>query len=104
MAHSLSSKKRIRQNAKRAARNRWRMRTLRGALKTFNDTVAHGSVEDATKAFLECQSIIDLTAQKGVIHKNNASRRKGRLMKKLAAFTPDPKFGEEKKKGSKKSK
>jgi small subunit ribosomal protein S20 len=85
MAHSLSSKKRIRQNAKRAARNRWRMRTLRGALKTFNDTVAHGSVEDATKAFLECQSIIDRTAQKGVIHKNNASRRKSRMSARLKA-------------------
>ena len=33
-------------------------------------------------------SALDTAAEKGVIHKNNAARRKGRLMKKLASFKP----------------
>ena len=37
MAHSLSAKKRVRQNQKARARNRWRLRTLRDVLKKFED-------------------------------------------------------------------
>jgi hypothetical protein len=34
----------------------------------------------------QVQGVLGTAAEKGVIHKNNASRRKGRLMKKLAAL------------------
>mgnify|MGYP000480489409 CR=1 FL=1 len=61
------------------------------------------ALQDEVEALRLAVKRIDKAAAKGVIHKNNASRRKGRLMKKLAAFVPDPTFGEEKKKGSKKS-
>jgi hypothetical protein len=49
--------------------------------------------------------MLDKAAERGVIHPNNASRRKGRLMKKLATFVPAEKTAETKKKAStKKSK
>lgn len=83
MAHSLSAKKRIRQNAKNAARNRWRMRTLRGAIKECLDVVAHGSAEDAAKAFQKFAKVVDRSAAKGVIHKNQAARRKSRMNKRI---------------------
>ncbi len=85
MAHSLSAKKRIRQNAKRQARNRWRLRTMRTAIKGFLAKVTHGTVDEATEAFRSCARVIDRTAAKGVIHKNQAARRKSRLSAKLKA-------------------
>lgn len=85
MAHSLSARKRVRQNIEARARNRWRKKEMRGAIKTFLDKLAHASIEDATAAFREASRIIDRTAQKGVIHKNQAARRKSRLSAKLKA-------------------
>ncbi|MEZ6319245.1 MAG: 30S ribosomal protein S20 [Phycisphaerales bacterium] len=85
MAHSLSAKKRIRQNATRRAANRWRLRAMRTAIKDFNTALAGGSVEDATKAYRTAASVIDRTAQKGPIHKNQAARRKSRMNKRLKA-------------------
>ena len=47
MAHSLSSKKRVRQNATHNARNRWRLREMREAIKKFRDRITSGSAEEA---------------------------------------------------------
>ncbi|MEL6739068.1 MAG: 30S ribosomal protein S20 [Planctomycetota bacterium] len=86
MAHSLSAKKRIRQNVTRRALNRWRLRAMREAIKNFQGAVASGSVDDAKSAYREAVSVIDKTAQKGPIHRNQASRRKSRLNKHLKAM------------------
>lgn len=85
MAHSNSAKKRIRQNIKRRALNRWRLRTMRQAIKDFSDKLASGSVADATAAYREVSKVIDRSAQKGVIHRNQAARRKSRLNARLKA-------------------
>lgn len=83
MAHSISARKRIRQNEKRRARNRWRLRTMRDAIKDFLDKLAHGSAEDAAAAHRKVSQVIDRSAAKGTIHKNQAARRKSRLTKRL---------------------
>lgn len=85
MAHSLSAEKRIRQNVMHRARNRWRLTTMREAIKEFQEKLLHGSIEQATEAFRACSRVIDRTAQKGVIHKNQAARRKSRLSARLKA-------------------
>jgi small subunit ribosomal protein S20 len=85
MAHSLSALKRIRQNEKRNARNRWRLKTMREAIKDFREKLVHGSVEDAAEAMKKTSQIVDRTAQKGVIHKNQAARRKSRMSAALKA-------------------
>ncbi|HEB61399.1 MAG TPA: 30S ribosomal protein S20 [Phycisphaeraceae bacterium] len=85
MAHSLSAKKRIRQNEKNRARNRWRKATLREAVKAFSAAVAHGTIEEADAAFRNACSVLDKTAGKGVIHRNTAARKKSRLSAKLKA-------------------
>jgi small subunit ribosomal protein S20 len=85
MAHSNSSKKRIRQNVTRKARNRWRLKTMRTAIKDFEEKVLHGSVDDAKSSFRTVVQIIDRSAQKGVLHKNQAARRKSRLNARLKA-------------------
>ncbi|RMH11767.1 MAG: 30S ribosomal protein S20 [Planctomycetota bacterium] len=87
MAHSKSAQKRIRQNAKARARNRWRLRTMRESIKKFQTACSTGTATEASEAFKKCVSLIDRTAQKGVIHKNQASRRKSRLHAQLKAKT-----------------
>ena len=85
MAHSLSAKKRVRQNVTHRARNRWRLRTMREAFKDFNEQILHGSAEKAAEAFAKCVKVIDRSASKGVIHKNQAARRKSRMVARLKA-------------------
>ncbi len=73
---SLSVKKRIRQTVGASSRNR----ALRSAMRTaIKEVRLAGSPEEGEKAFAKAVSIIDKTAQKGVIHKNTAARYKSRL-------------------------
>ena len=86
MANIQSAKKRIRQNAKRRARNR----VFRGRARTFirdaNTALESGDLERARDATRIAASTLDRAAAKGVIHKNNAARRKSAVMRKLAAL------------------
>lgn len=87
MAHTLSAKKRNRQNLKRNAINRWRKRNVHSAVKAFDEIATHhGSYEDGAKAFLEACSVLDKTAGKGTIHRNRAARKKSRMARRLAAL------------------
>jgi len=83
MANIKSQIKRNRQTIKRAERNK----AVRSELKTRTKVAATAAVEGADNA-AELTRLavkrIDMAAAKGVIHKNAASRRKSRLMKKLA--------------------
>ncbi len=83
MANSVSARKRVRQNIRARARNRWRMKTLRDAIKDFDDKVIHREVDGAKDAYRKAARLLDKTASKGVIHKNNAARRKSRLNARL---------------------
>ncbi|MEM9064231.1 MAG: 30S ribosomal protein S20 [Planctomycetota bacterium] len=83
MAHSVTARKRIRQNARRRARNRWRLRAMRAAVKNLRGQILHGSEADMREAYRLAASAIDKTAQKGVIHKNTAARYKSRLNKRV---------------------
>ncbi|HEX5836850.1 MAG TPA: 30S ribosomal protein S20 [Anaerolineales bacterium] len=87
MANIKSQIKRNRQNEKRRLNNR----NVRGAARTAVNQARISFDEGAPEtkeAVLKAISAIDKAAEKGVIHKNNAARRKSRLMKRLAAFTP----------------
>ena len=83
MAHSLSAKKRIRQNVKARARNRWRSRNYRGLLPEYHELILHGSVEDTQAKLSELYRAIDKAASHGPLHKNTASRYKARLAARL---------------------
>lgn len=85
MAQSVSANKRIRQNATHRARNRWRLRAMRLAIKAFQDKLSHGSVDEAAQAYRAAAKQIDRSLAKGVIHKNQAARRKSRLNTLLKA-------------------
>jgi small subunit ribosomal protein S20 len=62
-------------------RHRTRART---ELRQAREAIAAGDVEQAEEAVREAVKWLDHAASKGVIHPNNASRRKSRLMKRLA--------------------
>jgi small subunit ribosomal protein S20 len=83
MAHSLSAKKRHRQNEKAQARNRWRKRQVKGQTKQFLDAVQSGDTAAAEQAYVATTRTLDRIAAKGTIHKNAASRRKSRLARRL---------------------
>ena len=78
MANIKSQKKRNITNAKRAERNK----AARSELKTrIKSAVRTAGTEDGEATLLLAQKRLDMAAAKGVIHKNQASRRKSRLMK-----------------------
>jgi len=89
LANIKSQIKRNRQNEKRRVRNR----NFRGYARTAVNqarTAFSESAPDTKEAVLKAISALDQAAERGVIHKNNAARRKGRLMKKLASFEANP--------------
>lgn len=83
MAHSLSAKKRIRQNLTRRLRNRARKHMLKTQTKKFLASVAGGDVAQAEQQFRACARMFDKVAAKGTIHKKTAARHKSRLAAKL---------------------
>lgn len=87
MAHSNSARKRIRQNIKHRGRNRWRLRTMRAAIKDFRAKLAADNLDEARESLKACCAVIDRTAQQGVIHRNQAARRKSRLNKAFKTKT-----------------
>jgi len=84
LANIKSAIKRNKQNDKRRIRNR----VFRGTARTFvtkaRAALTSGDAEAAEAATLQAIRTLDQAAEKGIIHKNNAARRKSRLMKRLA--------------------
>ena len=70
-----------------AERRQLRNKSIRSLCKTnitkTERLISSGELEAAQKAAVAAISSLDKAAEKGVIHPNNAARRKSRLMKKL---------------------
>jgi small subunit ribosomal protein S20 len=86
LANSKSSKKRIRVAERRRDRNKPFRTEARTFVKKAEVAIAAGDVAAAETATLEAVSVLDRVAGKDVIHKNNAARRKSRLMAKYNAL------------------
>ena len=84
MAHHKSALKRIRQTAKRNARNRSQRSTLRTALKKFRAQLEQNDLDGAEKALPSVHKAIDKAVTKGIVHGNTASRTKSRVTRALA--------------------
>ncbi len=82
MANIKSQKKRILTNAKAAERNK----AIKSELKTrAKNAVKSAGADDSDETLRLAVKRLDMAAAKGVIHKNQAARRKSRLMKKINA-------------------
>jgi len=83
LANIKSAIKRNRQNEKRRLRNRVYVGRARTFVKKARAQIESGNLEEARKATITAISALDKAAEKGILHKNNAARRKSRLMKRL---------------------
>lgn len=83
MANIKSQIKRNKQNEKRRLRNRYYVGRARSFVKKARLTIQEGDSEKAVLATRNAISALDKAVEKGIIHKNNAARRKSRLMKHL---------------------
>ncbi|HEX6970924.1 MAG TPA: 30S ribosomal protein S20 [Limnochordia bacterium] len=79
MANSRSAEKRVRTAARRRAYNRAIKSAMKTAVKNFRAALEAGDREKAASLLSVAFSRIDRAANKGVIHKNQARRRKSRL-------------------------
>jgi small subunit ribosomal protein S20 len=87
VANIKSQIKRNRQNDKRRLRNRVYRGTARIAVRSARTAIDAG-IPESKAALLGAISALDKAAEQGVIHRNNAARRKSRLMKAFAKMEP----------------
>jgi small subunit ribosomal protein S20 len=85
MANHVSSLKRARQTVTKTAVNRANKSKLRGTLRSLREAIAAGDKKTLATAYSETVSILDKSVQKGVLHKNTASRYKARLNARVKA-------------------
>ena len=90
MAHTRSAKKMIHVQSEERRRNR----AIKSSVKTYIDKagelISGKELEPAKAAVQQASVALDKAAHKGVIHPNNAARRKSRLIKKLNAAFASP--------------
>lgn len=83
MPNKPSAAKRVRSSKRKEEVNRMHRGRARTADKRARRLIEEGRLEEAREAVHQAQAALDKAAQKGVIHKNKAARRKSRLMAQL---------------------
>jgi small subunit ribosomal protein S20 len=86
MANHVSSLKRARQTITKTAINRANKSKLRGTLRAMRESIAAGDKKAAAEQYRTTVSLLDKSVQKGVLHKNTASRYKSRLNARVKAI------------------
>ena len=84
MANTKSARKATRKIARRTIVNKTRRSLLRGSVRKIEEAIASGDRTAALAAFKEAEPAIMRAAQRGVVHKNNASRKVSRLAHRIA--------------------
>lgn len=86
MANHASAKKRIRQTAKRTARNKHIRTTVRTYVKRVREAIATGDAAQAQTALKVATRGIDMAVSKGIYHRKTGSRYISRLSTQVAAL------------------
>ena len=89
MPNHRATSKRLRQNAKRQVQNVHEKSRIRTLVKKVKASIKAKNVEEAQADMRIAVSAIDTAAKKRVLHPNNASRHKSRLMKDVAALSKE---------------
>ena len=87
MANTPSAKKAARKIAHRTAVNGARRSRVRTFLRKVEEAIAAGSADEARTALAAAEPEIMRAAQKGVLHKNTASRKVSRLAARVRAIS-----------------
>ena len=86
MPHSLSAKKRVRQNANQNTINRARKSQVKTEVKYLEEAIAKGDITAATEQLRITTKKLDQTAATSTMHKKTVARKKSRLTKKVNAL------------------
>ena len=86
MANTSSAKKAVRKLERRTRVNRMRRSVMRTQIRKFEEAVAGGDAAAAATALTETESTLMRSVQRGVLHKNKASRTVSRLTKRVKAL------------------
>jgi len=86
MANTSSAKKAVRKIERRTAVNRSRRSMMRTFIRKVEEVIASGDSAAAQAALSAAEPIMMRAAQKGVVHKNTASRRVSRLTRSVKAL------------------
>ena len=87
MANTKSAKKATRKIERRTAVNRARRSRMRTYVKKVEDALRTGDAAAVSAALADAQPALIRAAQKGVVHRNTASRKVSRLTKAVKALT-----------------
>lgn len=86
MANTSSAKKAVRKIERRTAVNRTRRSQMRTYVRKVEEALATGDANAAQAALSEAEPLVMRAAQKGILHKNNASRKISRLTVRVKAL------------------
>ena len=86
MANHVSALKRTRQTATRTAVNRSNRTSFRSSLRALREAIQKGDAKAADEQYRATVSALDKSVQKGILHKNTASRYKSRLSARVKAL------------------
>lgn len=86
MANIRSAKKRIRRTSRQVVVNRNRVSGVRTSIKKVEQAILDGDAAAAKSAFQDAQPMIMRGAQKGIMHRNKASRTLSRLSARVKAL------------------
>ena len=86
MANTSSARKAARKIARRTEINKGRRSHLRGSVRKVEEAIATGDRTQALAALKEAEPVIMRSAQRGVVHRNAASRKVSRLTHRVAAL------------------
>ena len=84
MPNIKSAKKRVLVIEKKTLINQMHKTALKTAIKKFNEAVESTNVEEAKVLFNDATKKLDKSVLQGILHKNNAARKKSQLALKLA--------------------
>ncbi|MBR7553345.1 30S ribosomal protein S20 [Allobacillus sp. GCM10007491] len=87
MANTKSSTKRIRVNNEKRTGNQTIKSDMRSSMREVENHVRNNNADEAKESLVTAVKKIDKAQQRGIIHKNNASRKKRTLMKKVNEIT-----------------
>lgn len=88
MANSPQARKRVRQAEKRTEINKNRKSRVRTFIRKVEEAIASGDGDAAKAALIAAQPEIMRGANKGILHKNTASRKVSRLAQRVKTMTP----------------
>jgi small subunit ribosomal protein S20 len=87
MANTVSAKKMTRKIEKRTAANRSRRSRMRTFVRKVEEAIASGNQTDAVAALRAAEPELMRAAQKGIVHKNTASRKVSRLSARIRTLS-----------------